>query len=139
MKNLCVFISSLSSFLALVSAPAQAASVHDLRVSYHDTAANTEARKAKIAATFEYFAEADYEMTNGVHRIGKVTIYTDGAYYDKADIVWRNGSGDGNECWFSADVNGRGHAGSHILHCDNGSLPEGSGTVIVKTLERPRH
>jgi calcium-activated chloride channel regulator 3/4 len=134
------FITKILSMLLLYGfvGGAFAASVYDLRVSYYDSAANTEAKKPQIAATFEHFADAVYEMTNGTHRIGRVSIYSDGAYYDNADVVWRNGSGDGQECWFSAAVNGRGYAGSRIVHCEIGSLPEGSGTITFKTLERPR-
>lgn len=137
MKKSRLGILAFTFTMALGMPTAFAASVFDIRVSYYDTAAKTDAKKAKIAATFERFADAVYEMSNGVHRIGKVIIYTDGAYYDNADIAWRSGA-DGTECWFSADVNGRGHSGSHIVHCDNGSLPEGNGTIILKTLETPR-
>ncbi|WP_374355798.1 choice-of-anchor X domain-containing protein [Chitinimonas sp.] len=94
----------------------------DLTVSYWDTAANTEAKKAAIQTSIQGLAQAVFEASNGAHRIGKVTVYTDAAFADRADVVWRNDKGDdGNNCWFNAHVGGRGKAGQRIQHCDVGA------------------
>ncbi|MGC8863134.1 MAG: vWA domain-containing protein, partial [Armatimonadota bacterium] len=56
----------------------------------------------------QYFADGVYEMSNGVHKLRNVRIYTNGFYADKADIVW-SASG-----WPCANACGRGTPGKHV-------------------------
>lgn len=99
----------------MVFAPAisQAVTVFDLRVSYYDTAANSVTKKDAIEASFRSFAEGLYEASNGMHKLGKVTIYTDGGFKDDTDILWAGGI-----CWPNAHANGKGTPGLRIQHCD---------------------
>ncbi len=54
-----------------------------------------------------------YESSNGGHKIGKVTLFTEGGHADKADVKWTA------ECGPMARVSGRWKgAGSHVYHCD---------------------
>ncbi|MEY3218971.1 MAG: hypothetical protein RIT27_328 [Pseudomonadota bacterium] len=99
--------------------------VYNLLVSYHDTYANTiPAKQAAIENNLKYMADAVYEMSNGAHKLGNVTIYTDAAKKDTADIVWENNIGDsGANCWFNAYTGGRiAEKGPYkrIQHCDLG-------------------
>ena len=38
---------------------------------------------------FEYFADAVYEMSNGAHAIGTITIYQNGENASTADVLWQ--------------------------------------------------
>jgi hypothetical protein len=60
--------------------------VVDLAVSYY-TAINATTRTA-IEANLGYFADSVYEMSNGAHKIGKITIHSNGDFIDRADIIW---------------------------------------------------
>lgn len=94
----------------------------DLRVSYYDTFDNTKAKQDAITANLRHLSEAVYEASNGAHRIGKVTVFTDGAFADNTDILWLKDKGDdGRPCWFNAHVGGRGKAGLRVQHCDIGN------------------
>ncbi|MEI7770073.1 MAG: fibronectin type III domain-containing protein, partial [Chloroflexales bacterium] len=86
----------------------------DLTVSYYDTRANTAAKRTAIENNFKYLADAIYEMSNGAHQLGRVTIYTDAQMADRANIVWSNG---GN-CWPNAPTNGYGVPSMRIQMCD---------------------
>ncbi len=86
---------------------------YDVRVSYYDTYANAISRKAAIENNIYHFADAVYEASNGAQRLGKVSIYTDAAYADNADIVWVK------SCWPNAHVAGRGEKGARVEHCDS--------------------
>jgi uncharacterized protein YegL len=107
----------------------------DLRVSYYDTYANTLKKKAQIEANLRHFSEGIYESSNGAHRLGKVTVFTDGAYADNTDILWRKETNNsGKPCWFNAHIAGRGKKGQRIQHCDMGTNHRGSYNM----LEQPR-
>ena len=86
--------------------------VIDLTVSYYDTRANTAAKRAAIENNVKYLADAIYEMSNGAHQIGRVTIYTDAQMADRANIVWVE------TCWPNAHTNMYGVEGGRIEHCD---------------------
>jgi calcium-activated chloride channel regulator 4 len=90
---------------------------YDVTISYYDTAANTASKKTALENIIGFFADAVYEMSNGAHQIGQVTIYTDSAYKDKADVVWVK------DCRPMAAVSGYGHAGQQFTMCDT-SGPE---------------
>lgn len=87
--------------------------VFDLTVSYYDSPANAAAKRAAIENNIRYFADAVYEMSNGAHKLGKVTIYTSGANSDNVDVKWVA------SCWPNAHVSGRSFASGRIEHCDN--------------------
>jgi hypothetical protein len=117
---------------------------YDLLVSYHDTYANTvPAKQAAIEENFKYMADAVYEMSNGTQRLRTVTIYTDKAKSDVADVIWsaikspdqfeideegkfkldQNGNKIPKSCWFNAYPGGRiAEKGpfKRIEHCDIG-------------------
>ncbi|TAN48603.1 MAG: VWA domain-containing protein [Methylococcaceae bacterium] len=109
-SNQTVFSASILAILApaLVSAD----TIHDIRVSYYDTAENLNARKAAIEDNIKAFANAMYEATNGAHRLGRVSIYPDGAYKDNTDVLWVQG------CHPNAHVGGHKRSGYRIEHCD---------------------
>ncbi|MEI6778404.1 MAG: VWA domain-containing protein [Chloroflexales bacterium] len=86
--------------------------VIDLTVSYYDTRANTAAKRTAIENNFKYLADAIYELSNGAHEIGRVTIYTDAQMADRANIVWIK------DCWPNAHTNMYGVEGGRIEHCD---------------------
>jgi fibronectin type 3 domain-containing protein len=84
----------------------------NMSLSYYDTAANAIARREAIQNNLRYFADAIYEMSNGANRLGRVEIYTNGAFADRADIVWVA------NCWPNAHIAGYGTPGLRIEHCD---------------------
>ncbi|PDW01369.1 VWA domain-containing protein [Candidatus Viridilinea mediisalina] len=85
----------------------------DLSVSYYDTAANANTKRAAIEANLRYFADAVYEMSNGANKLRRIEIYTNGNRKDQADIVWIA------SCWPNAHISGFGRPGWRIEHCDN--------------------
>jgi hypothetical protein len=89
------------------------ATTFDIKVSYYDSYTNAMQRKEAIEANLRHFAEGVYESTNGAHRLGRITVYTDAAYKDNTDVLWVQ------SCWPNAHVNGRGSKGSRIEHCDD--------------------
>jgi predicted secreted protein len=98
---------------------------YDIIVSYYDTYANTvPTKQTAIEDNIKYLADAVYEMSNGAQKLGQVTIYTDGAVKDRADIIWQKDAGDTGElCWFNAYTGGRTvekGPGKRIQHCDIG-------------------
>lgn len=106
----CFSLSALT--LAMFSPVTQAETTFDLRVSYYDSSANSLSKKEAIENNIRNFADGLYEASNGAHKLGKVTIFTDGAYKDNTDILWVE------KCHPNANTNGRGKAGSRIEHCD---------------------
>ncbi len=94
----------------------------NVRVSYYDTFENTKTKQDAITASLRHLSEAVYEASNGAHRIGKATVFTDGAFADDTDILWLNDVGsNGKACWFNANVGGRGRKGARVQHCDIGN------------------
>jgi uncharacterized protein YegL len=86
--------------------------VFNVTVSYYDSTGNAAAKRTAIENNLRYFADAVYEMTNGAHKIGRVTIYTNGAHSDNVDIKWVS------SCWPNAHISGRSFPSGRILHCD---------------------
>jgi len=94
----------------------------DIRVSYYDTYANTLDKQQAITANFQHFSEALYEASNGAHRLGKVTVFTDGGHADNTDILWlKDKDNRGQPCWFNSQLAGYGHKGKRLQHCDIGA------------------
>jgi hypothetical protein len=87
--------------------------VFNITVSYYDSAANTVAKRAAIESNFRYFADAVYEMTNGAHKLGRVTIYTGGVRSDNVDVKWVA------SCWPNAHISGLSFSSGRIEHCDD--------------------
>jgi fibronectin type 3 domain-containing protein len=104
---------SAPSNVVQITSGNRAVRVINMSLSYYDTAANAIARRAAIEANLRYFADAVYEMSNGANKIGRVEIYTDGAFADRADIVWIA------SCWPNAHIAGYGTPGLRIQHCDD--------------------
>lgn len=80
------------------------------------------------------FADAVYEMTNGAHKLGRVTIYKAKNKQSQADITWERDCADNNGPW--ANPNKYGRAGGTIHMCTNwdGDSPisdAGSGATLA--------
>lgn len=86
--------------------------VFNVTVSYYDTKENAATKRAAIENNLRYFADGVYESSNGVHKIGRVTIYTGGQRADNVDIKWVS------RCWPNANISGRATASGRIEHCD---------------------
>jgi hypothetical protein len=88
--------------------------IFDIRVSYYDTYDNAMSRKGQIEDNIRHWADGVYESTNGAHRLGKVTIDTNGGSTTSniVDVLWVA------SCWPNANPGGRGKAGGRIEHCD---------------------
>jgi calcium-activated chloride channel regulator 3/4 len=68
--------------------------VFDVVVSLHknptgDNDPSTVDDRTPYEEILGYFADAVYEATEGAHKIGKVSIYVDNKFSNKADIVWQ--------------------------------------------------
>ncbi|MCB0094864.1 MAG: fibronectin type III domain-containing protein, partial [Caldilineaceae bacterium] len=63
----------------------------DINISLYNNP--TIAERNKYEEIMRFFSDAIYEGSNGAHRLGKVTFYTNGAFADRADIVWHAGQG----------------------------------------------
>lgn len=83
----------------------------DLSISLHGKPLTADERRP-YESIIGYFADGVYEASNGAHKIGRVTIYTDARSSDKADILWTD------RCHPAAHVSGRRAAGLHVLMCD---------------------
>ena len=81
----------------------------------------TERAKATYTTIFEYYADAIFEMSNGAHRIGTITVYPNRERDDTADVVWTNMD------WPHSPVAGRGHAGDHLYFADIFFSPDPDG------------
>ncbi|MCW5852798.1 MAG: VCBS repeat-containing protein [Anaerolineae bacterium] len=82
----------------------------------------TDRAKASYTTIFEYFADAIFEMSNGAHRVGTITVYPNRVRDETADVVWTNMD------WPHAPVAGRGHAGDHLYFADIFFSPDPDGT-----------
>ncbi|MEM7034211.1 MAG: VWA domain-containing protein, partial [Chloroflexota bacterium] len=88
---------------------------HDIIVSLYHEAAVAEQNRTAIENNFRFFADAVYEMSNGKHRLGRVTLYTDGNFQNKADVIWVY------RCHPNAYISGRRQPtgpSKRIEHCD---------------------
>lgn len=59
-------------------------SVFDITISLY----NTPSDKSVYEDIIGYFADAVYEQSNGAHKLGNITIYTNSKNRSKADIIW---------------------------------------------------
>lgn len=82
------------------------------------------------------FANAVYQSTNGVHKIGKVTIFRKGAFANLADVKWNEDCVDNEGP--RANTSGFGVAGKRIWMCTNWpgastlmSTPKGGGYTLA--------
>jgi len=80
----------------------------------------TGAARVPYENVIRYFADGVYEMSNGAHKLRRVTIYTGAQYADKAHIVWTGIRG----CWPSAHVAGYGKEGWNVFMCDSNTSDE---------------
>jgi calcium-activated chloride channel regulator 3/4 len=84
----------------------------------------------------EEFARAVYQSTNGAHKIGRVTIFREGAQTNRVDVIWYENCPDRNK-GPRADPSGFGKAGKRIWMCTNWSGsslmpdPKGSGYTLA--------
>jgi calcium-activated chloride channel regulator 3/4 len=85
--------------------------VVDLQVSLYAPSGNS-TNRAPYERIIEYFADGVYESSNGVHKIGKVTFYTQGNRSDTSDIVWVQ------NCHPNAHISGRAVEGERVQMCD---------------------
>ncbi|MCG8457837.1 MAG: VWA domain-containing protein, partial [Holophagales bacterium] len=85
----------------------------------------------------EHWADSVCEQTNGAHQLGEVRIFRDGAFSDRADVIWTASE------WPRAHISGFGTDSLHILFgdtfpngcgdgCDHSMLgdPEGAGYTL---------
>ncbi len=95
------------------TAPNDNARLIDLTVSLYKTAA-TEAERQPYVDILQLFADALYEASNGAHKVRTITIYDNGRFSDRADILWAaaeaqprattNGYGKGRGTVFMGDT-----------------------------------
>ncbi|MFN8497095.1 MAG: FG-GAP-like repeat-containing protein [Anaerolineae bacterium] len=98
----------------------------DLVVSmWHDPSPQGRATYERI---FGYFADGIYEMTNGAHRIGTITVYVNRERPEIADVIWENLE------WPHAGVAGRSRSGEYLWMADIFYAPDpdgdGPGTAL---------
>lgn len=90
----------------------------------------------------EEFADAVYQMTNGAHKIGTVTVFRDGAQANNADVQWKEDCTDSDPTTTApgprASPSGFGVPGDRIYMCTNWegaptlmSTPKGSGFTLA--------
>jgi hypothetical protein len=91
--------------------PMPAAGMIDLTVSLY-RGASTTADRTSYEEVFAHFADAVYEMSNGLHKVRNITVYENGAYADQADVVWVD------QAWPCAYINGYGVEGYPVLMGD---------------------
>jgi hypothetical protein len=82
----------------------------NVTISLYRTPSTSE--RVAYEAILGYFADAVYEMSNGLHRIHTVNIYQNGTHADSANIRWSP-----NE-WPRAYPGGYGHLGFPVLFGD---------------------
>jgi hypothetical protein len=86
----------------------------DIVVSHYIKLGDLTKEKQEIyEKIFGYFADSIYEATEGVHKIGKVSFYTDSQNKNNADISWQE------EGYVVAYANGYGKQGLRISIADD--------------------
>lgn len=90
----------------------------------------------KFEEKLEEFADAVFQMTNGAHKIGKVTIFRDGDQANNADIQWKENCPRNKGP--RANPSGFGVSGSRIYFCTNWpgastlmDTPKGAGFTLA--------
>lgn len=84
---------------------------------YPDDPGTSDDAQNKFEEKIEEFADAVFQMTNSKHKIGKVTIFRDGAQADNADVKWIENCSSNNGP--RANPSGFGVPGSRIWFCTN--------------------
>ncbi len=92
---------------ALTATPVPSANGIDLSISLYKSATTPPEREV-YEEILGHFADAIYEMTNGVHKVRNVTIYQNGRHTRTADVVWIA------QEWPCAYVNGYGVPGYNV-------------------------
>ena len=90
--------------------PGATAGAFDLTMSVYN--APTGAQRTPYEQNLRYFADSVYEMSNGAHKIRRISIYSNGQFADKADIIWVA------SCWPNANPSSYGRRG-RIEMCDD--------------------
>lgn len=96
----------------------QAARLVDVSISVYNSPSG--AMRNNYEGFIRYFADGIYEMSNGAHKIRRVTVYTGGQKADQANIIWR---GPG-QCWPNATIAGYDVQGARVEMCDSNSSGE---------------
>ncbi|WP_299756841.1 carboxypeptidase regulatory-like domain-containing protein, partial [uncultured Chloroflexus sp.] len=78
---------------------------------------------------FRFFADALFEMSNGVHQLRNVRVISDPAQRPQANIYWVE------RCWPNAHISGYGINGLRILMCDQ--FVDNNGAVVFDYLNAP--
>lgn len=125
----------LSSSTAL-SSPHQQNPPIDVTISLHSSP-TTDAERAPYESIIEYFADGAFETSNGMHRIGRVNIYTGSDFADKADIVWiEKCIRDTDTSSPHTDLSGRAVEGWNINMCDVIDIPLAFDVNYLESDER---
>ena len=82
------------------------------------------ADKTKYEQIFRHFADGVYEMSNGAHAIGTITIYQNKEDWHAANVQW------GQSRWPSADASGYGQSSKHIYMGDEFAFDSGPYDVL---------
>jgi len=82
----------------------------DLKISHYGNPST--ANRQKVEENIRFFADALYEMSNGVHRLRRIEIFGNGAAADVADIRWSQ------NCHPKATTSGFGKKNQYITMCD---------------------
>ncbi len=72
--------------------------------------------RAPYESILQSFADGMFEESNGVRKLGTVTIYTNKTLFDRADVQWTR------ICWPQANASGYGQRGMQIDMCDTSGL-----------------
>lgn len=85
----------------------------DVTMSLYDTP-TTPAARDPYEQVIGFFADGVFEASNGAHKLGRVTVYTGGAYANRAHILW-----DPQRCRAYARISGYGREqdGAHVMMC----------------------
>jgi hypothetical protein len=92
--------------------PGTTANAFDVTVSLYN--APTGDQRTAYEQNMRYFADSVYEMSNGAHKIRRISIYSGGQFADRANIVWIQ------SCHPNAHVSSYGRGGgTRIQMCDD--------------------
>lgn len=91
--------------------PSPSTGTIDLSISLYKSV-STAAEREPYEDILAYFADAIYEMSNGMHKVRNVTIYDNGTRTNEVDVIW-----DAQE-WPCAYVNGYGVEERHVYMGD---------------------
>ncbi|MFV9506446.1 MAG: carboxypeptidase-like regulatory domain-containing protein, partial [Oscillochloridaceae bacterium umkhey_bin13] len=82
----------------------------DLSISLYNNPTGTQ--RIPYEEMLRYFADGVFEMSNGAHKLGTITIYPNAGRLGRADVQWVA------SCWPKAHVAGYGIEGWRIQMCD---------------------